>query len=219
MTRRPQDQGTLGSGRNWAAQPLEGGPLTWTVDPAKGSIQGPLDLGFLDGRRISLVLAEGQQALLVQDGQLRAVYLDGAHCLEIGPGRGQVDPGCRLVFLALDSALQASWTRQEPLVGGDAPLVGSCALRIDWPSRFFGTFLRGLDTPEPAFIGRLVAQCVRGLCETLLAGRPSGSPLPTPADLQDGLAACGLVCTHLSLASLEPVQPAAPAPVPAAPRA
>lgn len=205
MSTRQHDDGTLGSGRNWASQPLDGGPITWTVDPAGGCIQGPLDLGFLVGQRMALVLEEGQQALLVDDGRLRAVYLDGSHCLEIGTGRGQVAPSCRLFFLALGAALTATWDRKDPVLpggGGVSPVTGSCALRIGWPSRFFRTFLHGLDAPETGFVEGLVAQHVRGLCELALRDIPAERRDPTllgPTELAGGLEACGLVCTHLSL--------------------
>ncbi|MCB1185213.1 hypothetical protein KDM41_17470 [bacterium] len=208
---------TLGNGRGWGALTADGAPLEWSVDPAKGSIQGPLDLEFLRDKRMTLFLEEGQQALLIQEGRLRAVYLDGLHHLEIGEGRGQIHPASRLLFLAMDEPLQLRWSRANPLRwsrtdGGT--LIGSCALRIARPCDFFDTFLLGVETPDPGFVGRLLDQTVRGLFEELLRAM-SGDGLDagalqarltrlTPADLNEDLADFGLACTHLAVYTAQP---------------
>ena len=57
----------LSSGRNWSDIPADDTPLTWTLDPEGGLVQGPLDLDFLRGRKLALVLEEGQLALLTRD--------------------------------------------------------------------------------------------------------------------------------------------------------
>jgi hypothetical protein len=209
----------LTNGRQWAALPLSGGPIEWSVTADQGYVQGPLDLEFLRGQKLSLLLSERQQALLVQDGQLRAVYLDGAHYLEIGLGERQIPPSCQLIFLALEDSLQLRWPRTAPLRWGPDPdqtLIGSCSLGIEWPGRFFGTFLQGQAQPDPDFILRLIDQMVRGLFEELLTvGVDSETTAGayelqarltrlSPADLNDELNACGLNCTRLAVYTAAP---------------
>ncbi len=203
----------LSNGRQWSAMPTDGGPIEWSIEADKGYIQGPLDLEFLRGKKLSLVLAEGQQALLVHEGQLIAVYLDGAHYLEIGTGRRQVQPASQLIFLAMNEPLQLNWSRSEPLQWGPEThqaLIGSCSLQIEWTSRFFGTFLQGQQNPDPGFALRLIDQMIRGLFEELLSVNPGSEKVPTasetqarltritPSDLNEELNACGLTCTRLA---------------------
>ena len=97
-------------------------------------VQGPLDLEFLRGRKMSLTLEPGQMALLIQEGGLKAVYLDGAHYLDVGHGPHQVPADSSLLFLAAERHINLNWSRQEPLeVGkdqhqtliGDGVFVGS----------------------------------------------------------------------------------------------
>lgn len=204
----------LSNGRQWSTLQIDGGPIEWSIDADKGYIQGPLDLEFLRGKRLSLILEEGQQALLIQEGQLKAVYLDGAHYLEIGTGHRQVQPSCQLIFLALNEPLRLNWSRSTPLQWGPEAhqtLIGSCSLQVEWPSRFFGTFLQGQQTPDPGFAQRLIDQMVHGLFEELLSPNPGTEATPTssetqarvtrltPADLNEELNACGLSCTHLAV--------------------
>ena len=206
-------------GRNWSSLPVEGGPLEWSIDADQGRIQGPLDLEFLRGQSLSLVLKENQQALLVRDGQLSAVYLDGAHHLEIGHGSRQIDPACQLIFLAMNDPLQMKWTPANPLRWGPEAhqtLIGSCALHVQGVGRFFDTFLQGRPSLEPGFIERLIDQQVRGLFEDLLAADPETGIAPSdievqarltrlsPNDLSDELNACGLGCTHLAVYTSAP---------------
>lgn len=214
----PETRG-LTNGRQWAALPLDGGPIEWSVSADQGYVQGPLDLEFLRGQKLSLLLTEGQQALLVQDGQLRAVYLDGAHYLEIGQGERQIPPSCQLIFLALEQSLRLRWPRTAPLAWGPEPeqtLIGNCSLSIEWPGRFFGTFLQGQPQPDPDFILRLIDQMIRGLFEDLLTvGVDSETTAGayelqarltrlSPADLNDELNSCGLNCTRLAVYTAAP---------------
>ena len=205
--------------RMWASLPADGATLEWSLDPANGPIQGPLDLGLLRDRILALHLAEGQQALLVADQLLKAVYLEGVHYLEIGTGRGRIDPSGSLIFLAADGSLPLRWTREQPLRWGPEPhqnLIGSCTLRVGWPTRFFDTFIQGHETPDPAFIMRLIGQVVGAFFEERLAGSVgmNGTPTPSeiqtrlthlePEDLDEDLNPCGLGCTHLAVYTAAP---------------
>ncbi|MEN8008341.1 MAG: hypothetical protein ABFS42_15100 [Candidatus Krumholzibacteriota bacterium] len=213
----------LDNGRDWESLPADEGPIEWTVDHRQGLIQGPLDLEFLRGRKISLALEPGQMALLVQEGDLKAVYLDGAHYLDIGHGTHQVPADGKLIFLAADRHINLNWSRKTPLrmgEGRDEALIGGCSLTIDGPARFFRTFLDTPEMPEPEFLVRLIDQMVRGVMEDILGtmfdhtfghAETAGSAEIqsrltglTPEDLADDLAPCGLACVNLAIYTAAP---------------
>jgi len=202
------------NGRGWDSLPADEGPLEWTLDHRQGLIQGPLDLEFLRGRKISLVLEAGQMAMLVRNDDLKAVYLDGAHYLDIGHGNHQVPAESRLIFLAADRHINLNWSHQTPLHLGsnhDESLIGGCSLTINGPARFYRTFLDTPEMPDPKFLVRLIDQYVRGVLEDFLGSLfgPTAAPGPgeiqsrltrlTPEDLADDLTPCGLACVNLAL--------------------
>jgi hypothetical protein len=209
----------LQSGREWDTLPPDEGPLEWSLDHRQGLIQGPLDLEFLRGRKVSLVLEPGQMALLTQDDDLKAVYLDGAHYLDIGHGNHQVPADGKLIFLAADRNIHLNWSHETPLRLGencDEELIGGCSLAIDGPARFYRTFLDTPEMPDPDFLGRLVDQLVRGVLEEFLGVMfdSTSNPGPaeiqsrlmrlTPEDLADHLVPCGLACVNLALYTAAP---------------
>jgi len=206
----------LGNGRNWSALPAEEGPLEWSVDPEGALVQGPLELESFRGRRLLLVLEEGQYALLVGEQGLAGVYLDGAHTLDVGTGENQVPPGARLIFLAAERTLDVAWNRENPLGitgrGGDQ-LIGGCRLEVARPACFYRTFLDGSEGSDPEFVTRLIDQYVRGLLENLLDDLdPRGGTAAVqsrltalgPQDLADDLETCGLRCVNLALYTAAP---------------
>jgi hypothetical protein len=210
----------LQCGRDWDTLPPDEGPLEWALDQRQGLIQGPLDLEFLRGRKISLTLEPGQMALLLQEGELRAVYLDGAHYLDIGHGTHQVPAGGRLIFLAADRHINLNWPREAPLhPGADLrqELIGGCSLAIDRPARFYQTFLATPELPSAEFLTRLIDQYVRGILEEFLDNLFGPPALPpnsleiqsrltrlVPQDLADHLRPCGLACVNLALYTAVP---------------
>ncbi len=209
----------LQSGRDWDSVPADEGPLEWTLDHRQGLIQGPLDLEFLRGRKISLVLEPGQMAMLIQDGDLKAVYLDGAHYLDIGHGNHQVPAESRLIFLATNRHINLNWPPQAPLRMGpnlDEALIGGCSLTIDGPARFYRTFLDTPEIPDPDFLVHLIDQLVRGILEELLSDLfdPAATTEPAeiqsrltrlvPEELADDLAPCGLACVNLAVYTAAP---------------
>ena len=209
----------LQSSRKWESLPADEGPLEWTLDHKQGLIQGPLDLEFLRGRKISVVLEPGQMAMLIQESELKAVYLDGAHYLDIGHGSHQVPAESSLIFLAANRHINLNWSRQAPMRLGpnnDDALIGGCSLTIDGPARFYRTFLDTPEMPEPDFLVCLIDQFVRGVLEEFLGNLfdPAAAPSPaeiqsrltrlTPKDLADDLAPCGLSCVNLALYTAAP---------------
>ena len=211
------DQG-LGHGRNWSALPADGGPLEWSIDPEGEMIQGPLDLEFMRGQRFSLVLEEGQLALLTRDRKLMGVYLDGVHTLDVGTDEKQIPTDGRLIFLAADRTIDLMWNRREPLAVGNGRgvrLIGGCNLVIERPARFYRTFLDASEGQDPDFVMRLIDQMVRGMFEEIFADldvndQASAATLQSrvmglgPADLADDLDACGLRCVNLALYTSAP---------------
>ena len=209
----------LDNGRDWESLPSDEGPIEWTLDHRQGLVQGPLDLEFLRGRKISLALEAGQMALLVQENDLKAVYLDGAHYLDIGHGNHQVPSNGKLIFLAANRHINLNWSRQAPLHlghGDNNALIGGCSLAIDGPARFFRTFLAPPEMPEAEFLTCLIDQMVRGILEELLdslfgtnetagpAEIQSRLTALTPEDLAEGLAPCGLACVNLAIYTAAP---------------
>ena len=209
----------LQTGRDWESLPADEGPLEWTLDHRQGLIQGPLDLEFLRGRKISLTLEPGQMAMLIQDSDLKAVYLDGAHYLDIGHGNHQVPAESSLLFLAVDRHINLNWSREAPLRLGssqDEALIGGCSLAIDGPARFFRTFLDTPEMPDPEFLIRLIDQLVRGILEDCLGDMVDPAAAHGPAEIQsrltrlspeelaDDLAPCGLACVNLAIYTAAP---------------
>jgi len=211
------DQG-LGHGRNWSALPADGGPIEWTMDPEGDLIQGPLDLSFMRGQRFSLVLEEGQLALLTRDRELLGVYLDGAHTMDVGTDEKQIPVDGRLLFLATNRTMDLAWNRREPLAVGrnqSVNLIGSCNLVVERPARFYRTFLDASDGQDFGFVLRLIDQMVRSMFEEKFTDLDISDPASAanlqsrlmrlgPDDLADDLEACGLRCVNLALYTSAP---------------
>lgn len=165
----------LKNGRQWTATVNEGGPLEWSIDADNGLIQGPLDLVSMRGQKMSLIIEPNQMAFLLDNGQLLAVYLDGAHFLEVGKTEHQINPEAQLIFVALD-----------------APLAG-CNVHIERPTLFFNTFLLGQESTDPKFVVRLMEQMIRGVFEKGGAGQTV-----SVETMNETLTACGLCCTQVA---------------------
>lgn len=201
-------------GRRWSAQSGDELPIAWSIDSADGLLQGPLDLGFLRGRRLSLTLYDGQTALLLGEGRVQALFGRGRHELEIGAGAKGIDPEWRLLFLVPGAGLALRWTAESRLrCGGESgpSLIGTCLLDIADPRTFHDTFLAGAEALDPAFtlvlIDRLVQSVVAARLQPLHSGAAGRSPTELQAQLTgmgpevlaDELAPCGLVCRQLAL--------------------
>lgn len=202
---------TLRQARAWDLQPAAPGLLSWSVDPDAGLIQGPLDFGFLAGRRLMLGLEPDQVALFDEGGRLRSVMLSGLHLLDLRREDASWQ-GARLHFLHLDRPLVLPWRRPLPLRGAGAGArfaTGVFCVRIVEPCAFHAAFLRdGGGGGEQGVRERLAA-----LLPTFLAIRltRSGEDLQDdarlaaavrevePAELDADLAAYGLACDAVAL--------------------
>ncbi len=193
--------------------------VNWSMDPAKGSLQGPLDLGFFIGQTICLDLSAAQVALEAGEGRLSRLFLEGHHTLPVGTGPDMLYPDHHLIFLDLEHPLRFSWTRSDPVAWGPEArrfLLGECAVTINSPRAFFDTFLAGNNCLDPAFIQRLVEQVVRAALATVLVEiLPPAEDLDfsamqkrlldlTPPVLDPNLEPFGLVCRALSAYTLSP---------------
>ena len=203
----------LGHGRNWTLLPDDETVVDWSVQPEQGLVQGPLDLEFLRGRRVSLTLDKGQVALLICDESWQAGYLDGGHMLDIGHGRGQVPCRGNMVFLTIGRGIEIRWKALTPLKMGEGGpgLIGQCILTIDGPGRFYDTFLAGNDQWDETFILRLVRQATQAALERILVNSGSDPAfLQTrlanldPADLDEELVPLGLSCDQAALYTAAP---------------
>jgi len=219
MSADPRTGRDLPGGRRWSAQSGDELPIDWSVDSADGLLQGPLDLGFLHGRRLALALTEGQSALLLGEGRVQAVYPPGRHRLEIGAGENGIDPAWRLLFLTPGAGLKLRWTAESPLRCGPGiglDLIGGGRLEIADPRAFHDAFLAGVEAPDAAFLLVLIDRLVQGaVADRLESSAPGTAPCsPTeaqarltglgPADLADDLAPCGLACRELAVYTLKP---------------
>ena len=144
----------------WEDRPADPRPTTWTIDPTEGAVQGPLDLAFLAGGRLDLVIPAGMMALLSDRGGLRRCFLDGIHHLTVGertddddaedPGGepGALAPSGLLYFFDLVGELDLAWRQHlalRPSEGDNAgarPARGRFRVRIVNASAFYEAFLR-----------------------------------------------------------------------------
>ncbi len=194
-------------------------PVEWSLDPAQGMIQGPLDLAFFLDHQLLLDLKADQVGLLTREGHLERILLGGRHLLDIGSGSSRIPPDRQLVLMVLDQVFALNWTRLNPVSWGPEPgrhLLGECSLGIRGPAAFFNTFMAGSRHLEPAFLQRLIDQTLRGLLGQLLSGAdfdPASVAFPElqaritrlgPDLLQDQLAGFGLTCTGLAVYTAAP---------------
>lgn len=218
MTRSNNDQTGLDSGRNWGSVPAEEGSMEWSVDREGGLVQGPLDLGFLRGKRILLSLEPGQLALLVGENRLQAVYLDGGHQLQVGNNPNQIPTTSSLIFLAADQPIQLRWTKLDPVTwSGDLRVaaIGHCELQIEAPSLFYAAFLKDTTCWDEQTISRAIDSATREALRSILEPSTPGRSL-SEAELQsrlmdlsaeelgESLTGIGLCCTQVALYTATP---------------
>ena len=127
-------------------------PVVWSIDPASGVVQGPLDLCFVKGRTLVLTLEEDQVAVYTVDGELQSVFLEGIHSLAVSREGSALEPGRSLIhFLHLLTPLDVPWRRHMPVapVNVDDPTSrlahGVFEINIIDPIKFHRAFLHGSE--------------------------------------------------------------------------
>ena len=215
----------LNNGRKWSMLPDTEAPIELSLDPTGDYIQGPIRLDDMHGLRIFLDLNENQMAALTSPEGLRAVYLEGAHYLEVGHGIQQIDTSHEL-FLLNTEAVKLRWSKDQPLVCGKTnrtAVIGNCRLRIVAPARFFRTLWDDDGNQGQEEAGKLdaaammarVDEIARQALTELLApavGHESCNAVQiqsrltdlTPEDLSDELEPWGLQCVSLAAYTAEP---------------
>jgi hypothetical protein len=196
--------------------------IVWTLSEEGGPVQGPLDLGFVAGKRLELLLEEGQVALLSREGGLEAVYLSGRHDLSIDVEAGALSPEGSLLFLDTKRPWIFRWRRGTLLSlelegerACELEIIGVVVCRIGDPVRFFSAFLAGDVAVEEAALVRLIDTLLRSRLEDHLAATlgegaadltrvQSRLTRLDSEDLAEELDAFGLVCDQLSLYTASP---------------
>ncbi len=199
-------------------------PLRWYFDRRAGTVQGPLEMASFRDRSLLVALEPGQVGLLVESGEIRAVFLTGSHLLRVGEGPERVDPRARLIMLDTERPLPVRWgetsPESEPRRAGapDAPPPGSAGIAIVDPARFHAAFLRNSESCGEQFLQRLIGVLVQSRLEGLISPwRAAGSPAEAttlserlaslaPGDLNASLEPYGIACTALRW---DPVAPPA----------
>jgi len=199
---------TLREARAWDLQPAAPDRLSWTVDPEAGVVQGPLDFGFLAGRRVELSLDRDQVALFDHGGALQCVMFSGLHVLDLRRPDAPLR-GARLHFLHLERPLVLTWRRTLAVRGGAREVTGLCAVRIVEPCAFHAAFLRdGNDAGEdglrrrlatllPALLAVRLSRCAEDLQDD--ARLAAAVAALSPDDLDADLAPYGLACDALAV--------------------
>ncbi len=194
----------LTSGRDWGALPLRHEQYEWSMEADGPLVQGPLDMEFLHGQRMLLTLDDGQYGLLVRQGALKALYLDGCHHLDIGRRPDQVQTDSQLFFLSTDIAVGFRWTgnRDQGYTTRDGTqVIVRCSVRIEKPARFYHQVIRNLGDYSPetvhGHLESLVHQAINDLlCEVCQLD------LDHPGGLQSSLMGLGasqldeFLCEH-----------------------
>ncbi|MFO7654814.1 MAG: hypothetical protein R6X25_13510 [Candidatus Krumholzibacteriia bacterium] len=196
--------------------------LVWSMTPGGGPLQGPLDLAFVAGRRLHLVLDEDQVALLTRDGGVEAVYLTGRHDLDVPEGTDAVPLHATLVFMDLQRPWLIRWRRGTLLHlqdddGGEHVLevIGMAACLITDPTAFHRCFLAGGGPIRPEVVAGLLETLLRSRLEEHLSDSIGGVTEDLArvqshlmalggVDLADDLEPFGLACDQLSLYTASP---------------
>lgn len=188
-------------------------PVAWNIDPANGVIQGPLDLCFLDGRLMHLVLKQGQVALMAARGGRRAFFREGSYLLRIGNGGLPADG--LLYFMHTDRTFDIPWEQIIPVPRNEhcdpatRLAAGSFDVRVESPIRFHAEMLDGRDGEGEGICRDVLAKVMPTLLTIRLAHACGREATPTsqrdtlatlrPDDMNPDLAPYGLVCTDLRI--------------------
>ncbi|PID80426.1 hypothetical protein CSB20_07460 [bacterium DOLZORAL124_64_63] len=202
------EQNHLGNGRLWGALPTERLRTNWTMEADGPMVQGPHSLRPFRGHRMLLYLEPGQYGLLVTGRKLRAIYLDGAHHLEIGNAEHQVPHHSTLTLLSSHEALPFRFAGSSALRAPDGTgIIARGGLRLRKPARFYQRVLRRArrDWSSDSLLA-ILTPIVRQAFENILAGfnSPHAGTLQSelmtlePSRLDEYLEPTGLYCAALA---------------------
>jgi hypothetical protein len=198
-------------------QPTTSEMIFWSIDPADGTVQGPLDLSFMRGKVLHLTLTSGQVALHVESGQLSAIFMEGVHAMRVGRMAGDLSPASEIVFLSTDHPYTLQWEGEEAvwLPGDDGQkhetwIGGRCICHITGPESFYATFLRNAENDGAQFASRVIDSLVRSQIEKRVSAELATQQAPetelasvlaelTAADIDPALREYGLGCSHLEI--------------------
>jgi hypothetical protein len=191
--------------------------IVWSLTREGGVVQGPLDLSFVAGRTLHLVLEEGQVALYLHEQNLEAVYLAGRHDLVVGDGEDGLDADGSLIFLDTARPWTLRWRRGTVLTlrGSDSgfdglEIIGAATCRIVDPVHFYSSFVAGSSGGEERDLERVIDALLRARLEEHLSALGDASPADLALmqsrltglqgeDLDEDLEPYGLSCEQLSL--------------------
>lgn len=162
----------LSSGRNWSSFPLKQDQYEWSMEADGPLVQGPLEMEFLRDQLMLLTLESGQYGLLVYNGALKALYLDGIHNLDIGEHGNQIQPESLLFFLSTDKAVDFRWTSNSEhgfTTSDGSKIIGHCSVRIEKPARFYHRNLRTMTDWSPEAVENHLEPLVQQAFNSLLA--------------------------------------------------
>lgn len=208
----------LSNGRNWGALPLRTDNFQWSMEADGPMVQGPMEMEALRGQRMSLTLELGQYGLLVRDGALKALYLDGCHHLDIGNQNDQINTDSLLFFLTTEKSLDFRWTAQQAhgfTAADGTPIIGQCTVRIEKPARFYHRVLRELEDWTPQTVNKCLKPLVHTAFKELLkeisetgcdhsGGLQSSLMMLGAHQLDDHLSQHGLYCVSLAVYTAAP---------------
>jgi hypothetical protein len=206
------------SRRNWSALPLRTEKFQWSMEADGPMVQGPLDMESLRGQHISLNLDVGQYGLMVREGSLKALYLDGAHHLDIGEQKDQISTDSLLFFLTTEKSIDFRWkakNSQGITIANGTPIIGQCSIRIEKPARFYHRVLRNLKEWSPEAVNEHLKPLVRNAFKELLdevyetgcnhsGGLQSSLMMLGAHQLDEYLSEHGLYCVSLAAYTAAP---------------
>jgi hypothetical protein len=191
--------------------------IVWSLTKETGVVQGPLDLSFVVGRTLHLVLEEGQVALFLHEENLQAVYLAGRHDLVVGDGEGQLAADGSLLFLDTARPWTLRWRRGTTLNlrGSDdsshmLEIIGAATCRIADPIPFYTSFVAGSSHGDEQELEGVIDALLRARLEDHLSTLGDACPGDLAQlqsrlthlqgeDLDEELEPFGLACEQLAL--------------------
>ena len=104
----------------WDIIPHHHENAVWVFGASSHVVNGPFDLGLIRGERLSIMVGEGQTALLTCRGQMHRAYFEGTHHIPIRSCPDNPEDGL-LYILQTEQPLVVPWRQHLPLRPGSNP--------------------------------------------------------------------------------------------------